>query len=243
MWNIAAGISGLENVNETYFQWKSTQASNGSDKGPSWETYSNFFSLVVQMRKWEIENNVIFEEAIVRKLGGANLWLANAENSARLDPAKGTFVRQVLCAMIQKGVESRRARAAGIKRGPSKKRLLAAAAALRAKAMKVELAIVAEATKAACMRAKAAEKEAARQKKARDLAVEQEARKQKVREEEAFKEAVKYAAEVALRQATSDIEAKWNDLLQFYHYDSLSLERQRLPDRRGYLCKTTDSKA
>lgn len=142
MWNIAAGISGLENVNETYFQWKSTQASNGSDKGPSWETYSNSFSLVVQMRKWEIENNVIFEEAIVRKLGGANLWLANAENSARLDPAKGTFVRQVLCAMIQKGVESRRARAAGIKRGPSKKRLLAAAAALRAKAMKVELAML-----------------------------------------------------------------------------------------------------
>jgi hypothetical protein len=85
MWNIAAAIIGLNNVNVDYFQWKSNKANS---KGPSGIIKDSALDIAIRMVSWEGEHGPL-PEATVNNVPLLATWLSKRENSSLLDKRMG----------------------------------------------------------------------------------------------------------------------------------------------------------
>ena len=89
MWNACAAIAGLDSVNSGYFEWK--VARNPEERG-------TLVSVILRLLVLENDGHFTDEET-VRDMFSP--WIS--QNSERLDPAKGSLVKQIHFAITMKG--------------------------------------------------------------------------------------------------------------------------------------------
>jgi hypothetical protein len=100
VWNIAAAIIGLEDVNADHFSWKSSQ----DESEPKWNRlWRNPVDVILTMLHWEQDHGSL-AEAMVREVPCLKIWLSKDGNSSALDATHGSLARQIHRVMISKSM-------------------------------------------------------------------------------------------------------------------------------------------